>query len=216
MTKLYICSVCGHPIIADGVCNCPFCGAHMRYVNPYKSGDSKWRCTVCNNLFDKVPKICPICSASPDKFVKFDDQPSVQKLPLGKTDKANAEKALDIEVSNSTFYFCAAAKSDKDYERKLFRALGKVEFEHAEIWQTVLGQKTMPKSSDSCVAASLKNLKEAHRREDAAIKFYAKAATESENERIKLLFLALVEIEKDHLNMHEKRIGLLKRRGNGS
>ncbi|MCF7894954.1 MAG: ferritin, partial [Candidatus Omnitrophica bacterium] len=44
---------------------------------------------------------------------------------------------------------------------------------------------------------------ESHTRETKAIQFYGKAANEAENERIKNLFLALVEIEKDHLVFSE-------------
>lgn len=203
MTKLYICGVCGHAIINNGVCNCPFCGAHTRYVSEFKN-ESKWRCTVCNSLFEKVSGKCPVCGADSSKFVMIEMDESMGKLSIG--DKNNAEKALDIEVSNSTFYFCAAKKTDKEEERKLFSALGKIEFEHAEIWQRILGLKSLPKSNDGCVVSSLSNLKEAFRREDAAIKFYGQAAKSSISPRMKLLFVTLVEIESDHLAMSKSRI----------
>lgn len=207
MTKLYICGVCGKAIIGDDICNCPFCGAHKQHISEYKTSKVKWRCSVCNNFFDQVPNICPVCAADSSKFVQVTENESVSgKLELNNNDKDNAQKALDIEVSNSTFYFCAAEKSDKDEERKLFRALGKIEFEHAEIWQKILGIKELPKSSDGCAASSLTNLKEAFSREDSAIQFYAKAAESSDNPRMKMLFLALVEIENDHLDMSNKRI----------
>jgi len=207
MTKLFICGVCGKAIIGDGACNCPFCGAHKQHISEYKTSKLKWRCSVCNNFFDKVPSVCPVCSASSSKFVKVgaDGLPE-SVLELSTVDKDNAKKALAIEVSNSTFYFCAAEKSDKDEERKLFRALGKIEFEHAEIWQKTLGIKELPKSGDGCVTSSLANLKESFSREDSAIKFYAKAAESSNSPRMKMLFSTLVEIENDHLNMSSKRI----------
>ncbi|MEI6144383.1 MAG: ferritin family protein [Candidatus Berkelbacteria bacterium] len=207
MTKLFVCGVCGKEIIGDGVCNCPFCGAHKQHISEYKTNKLKWRCSVCNNFFDKVPSVCPVCSASSSKFVQVpENELADDKLVLSKTDKGNAKKAFAIEVSNSTFYFCAAEKSDKDEERKLFRALGKIEFEHAEIWQKILGIKELPKSSDGCVASSLANLKEAFSREDAAIKFYAEAAESSDSPRMKMLFSTLVEIENDHLDMSSGRI----------
>jgi len=211
MAKLYICGVCGKAIIGDGICNCPFCGAHKQHVSELRALKSKWRCTVCNNLFEKVPGKCPVCGAGSDKFVKVEQDGLAEvSIKLSQTDKDNAKKALDIEVSNSTFYFCAAKKSSQEEERKLFLALGKIEFEHAEIWQKILEIKTMPKSGDGCVVSTLANLKEAFSREDAAIKFYARAAKGSDSPRMKMLFLALVEIENDHLDMSRQRIKSLK------
>lgn len=198
--------MCGKPIISGEVCNCPFCGAHIKYISEYQGQSAKWRCTVCNHLFDEVPDICPICSASPDKFVKNTDETDSFDLELKEIDVKNAQKALDVEVSNSTFYFCAAEKSDRQSERKLFLALGDVEYQHAVIWQNILKLKEMPKSDDKCSVSSLGNLEESHRREDFAIKFYAEAAETSENARMKSLFIALVEIETDHLNMSQLRI----------
>lgn len=204
MTKLFICGVCGKPIIGSCICNCPFCGAHKQHVSEFSALKAKWRCTVCNHLFSEVPKKCPVCGAGADKFVKAESAES--DIKLSRVDKNNAKKALDIEVSNSTFYFCAAKKSSDEEERKLFLALGKIEYEHAEIWQKILEVKTVPKSNDGCAISTLKNLKEAFSREDAAIKFYAQAAETSDSPRMKMLFLALVEIENDHLDMSRSRI----------
>ena len=39
-----------------------------------------------------------------------------------------------------------------------------------------------------------------------AIGFYSKAASESENERVKQIFEAFVEVETDHLKLSEERL----------
>ena len=121
-------------------------------------------------------------------------------------DKANAEKALKVEVSNATFYFCPAEKVQDEEGKKLFKALGKVEAEHASIWKKILKLDKVPEGSDTCSDELQADLQDSHDREDRAIKFYARAASESENPRVKEIFLALVDVEKDHLKLSEDRM----------
>ncbi|MEI6498692.1 MAG: ferritin family protein [bacterium] len=209
MTKLFICGVCGRSIIEGELCNCPFCGAHKDKVYEYKASKNKWRCNVCNCEFDEKPDICPVCGAKADRIVEIHSNPNKQDTDfdnIAEVDLKNVQKALDVEVSNSTFYFSAAEKSDCVEEKYLFQSLGEVEREHAIIWQKVLNLKNLPTSDDMAHTSSLINLKESHSREDKAIKFYAEAANSSIDGRIKILFEALVEIETDHLKMSETRI----------
>lgn len=206
MTKVFICVVCGRPLIDDEKGNCPFCGAHRQYVGEYKAKKSRWKCTICQHVFDELPDSCPICGAGPNQFVEMAKTGDESQAKLAEIDIKNAQKALEVEVSNSTFYYCAAEKSDHDLERKLFLALGDVEYQHAIIWQKILDLPEMPEANDKCVSSSLENLKESHQREDTAIKFYAEAAESSQNARLKMLFKALVEIETDHLDMSQELI----------
>ena len=88
----------------------------------------------------------------------------------------------------------------------LFKALGKVEAEHASIWRKVLRLSASPSGNDACHSANVKNLNESHERETRAIAFYRQAAEESDHERLKQIFKALVEIETDHLHLSEERL----------
>lgn len=174
MVKLWRCIICGDPYIGENPPpNCPFCGAHKRYIKEAK-----------------------------DTVVEFE-------LALSEKDRLNAEHALKVEVSNSTFYFCAAEKTDDPEGRLLFKALGKVEAEHASIWKKILKLKEAPKGDDDCFKENRKNLEESHIREERAIGFYKKAAAESDHPRIKQIFEALVEIETDHLFLSEERLKLV-------
>ncbi len=99
MVKLWRCEICGDSYIGDELlANCPFCGAHRKYIKEAKKAE-----------------------------VRFD-------VELNEKDKANTEHALQVEVSNSAFYFCAAKKTDDEEGNLLFKALGKIEAEHATIW----------------------------------------------------------------------------------
>jgi len=171
MVCLWRCEICGDPYIGETPpSNCPFCGAHSRYIK---------LATLAQVTFD---------------------------VHLEPKDRENAERALSVEVSNSAFYFCAAEKTDDAEGKLLFKALGKVEAEHAAVWRKILKLASVPKGTEVCFTENRENLKESHRRETKAIEFYRKAAGEAKNLRIKEIFEALVEIETDHLHLSEERM----------
>ncbi|MEM2954977.1 MAG: ferritin family protein [Candidatus Nanoarchaeia archaeon] len=171
MVFLWRCEICGDPYIGEKPpANCPFCGAHQKYI--------------------KLAKVAK---------VTFD-------VKLNETDRKNVEYAFQIEISNSAFYFCAAEKTNDEEGKLLFKALGKVEAEHASIWKKILKLDNIPKGNENCFVENKDNLEESHRRETRAIDFYKKAAKESKNPRIKQIFEALVEIESDHLKLSEERL----------
>lgn len=171
MVKLWRCEICGDPYIGDSPpANCPFCGAHGKYIKEAKEAN-----------------------------VNFN-------LDLNEKDRANAEHALQVEVSNAAFYFCAANKTDDEEGKLLFKILGKVEAEHASIWRKVLKLESAPRGEDPCHTGNKENLEESHSRETRAIEFYRRAAKDSENPRVRQIFEALVEVETDHLKLSEERL----------
>ncbi len=171
MVKLWRCEICGDPSIGDEPpLNCPFCGAHRKYIKEAKKAK-----------------------------VDFD-------VKLNEKDKANSEKALKVEISNASFYFCAAKKTDDEEGKLLFKALGKVEAEHASVWKKILKLDKIPEGNDECHTSNKENLEDSHARETRAINFYKQAAEESANERVKQLFEAFVEVETDHLQLSEERL----------
>lgn len=167
-----------------------------------------WRCEICGDPYvgEAPPLNCPFCGAHEQYIKEAKDAEVNFDLELNETDKANAEHALQVEVSNTTFYFCAAKDTDDEEGKLLFKALGKVEAEHASIWRKVLKLNSVPSSNDSCHINNKENLQESHDREIKAIDFYRKAAQESKNQRIKQIFIALVEIETDHLKLSGERL----------
>lgn len=171
MVKLWRCEICGDPYIGDEPpANCPFCGAHRKYIKEAKEAN-----------------------------VNFN-------VELGEKDKANAEHALQVEVSNAAFYFCAAKKTDDEEGTLLFKALGKVEAEHASVWKKILKMDKIPEGNDRCHTSNKENLEDSHARETRAINFYKQAAQESANERVKQIFKAFIEVETDHLKLSEERL----------
>ncbi len=168
-----------------------------------------WRCKICGDPYIGVapPNRCPFCGAYENFMVEAKDWKETFDVELNEKDKANAEKALEVEISNAEFYFCAAGKTDDEEGKQLFKVLGKVEAEHASVWRKILKlpKEAIPKS-DECSTANQDNLKESHEREGRAIKFYMEAAKESENARVKQIFGAFVQVETDHLKLSEERM----------
>ncbi len=167
-----------------------------------------WRCEICGDPYigETPPNNCPFCGAH-GKYIKEAKDLNVNfNVELNEKDKANAEHALKVEISNAAFYFCAAEKTDDPEGKLLFKALGKVEAEHASIWKKILKLDSIPKGSESCFVRNRENLEDSHARETRAIDFYRRAQAESANERVKQIFGALVEVETDHLHLSEERL----------
>ena len=167
-----------------------------------------WRCEICGDPYigNNPPDNCPFCGAHKN-YIKVVKKANVDfNVTLNKKDKANAEHALQVEISNAAFYFCAADKTDDGEGKLLFKALGKVETEHAAIWKKILKLSSIPQGNETCHRRNRENLEESHARETRAIGFYKQAASESENTRVKEIFNALVEVETDHLKLSEERL----------
>ena len=128
-------------------------------------------------------------------------------MELNATDKANVEKALSVEISNTLFYKCSSKKVKELDGQKLFKILSKVENEHASVWKKILKlDKIKMEPPETCVEDYKADLENSHAREERAIKFYGEAAAVAENPRVKEIFQAFIEIETDHLKLSEQRL----------
>lgn len=167
-----------------------------------------WRCEICGDPYigECPPANCPFCGAKA-KYIKEAKLADVNfDVDLNEKDKANAEHALQVEISNAAFYFCAAKKTNDSEGRLLFKALGKVEAEHASVWRKILKLESIPEGNEQCHIKNEENLEDSHKRETRAIEFYRKAASESANPKVKQIFEAFVEVETDHLRLSEERL----------
>ena len=167
-----------------------------------------WRCEICGDPYigKSPPDNCPFCGVH-RRYIREAREAEVNfDVELNDKDKANAERALQVEVSNAAFYFCAAEKADDAEGRLLFKALGRVEAEHASVWTKILKLDGVPQGNETCHASNKENLEDTRARETGAIEFYRKAAVESENVKVKQIFAAFVGVERDHLRLSEERL----------
>lgn len=167
-----------------------------------------YRCRICGEVYigDEKPKQCPFCGAHDKHMILANEEDITFDVELSEGDRALAEKALEVELGNTGFYLCAAKKVD-DFEGKaMFKRLGKIEYEHAEVWGKILKKEIPPREAAAeCSGEYKEELQESHDREERAVKFYSEAAEKAENERVKEIFEAVIEIEKDHLYLSEQR-----------
>ncbi|MFH1211102.1 MAG: ferritin family protein [archaeon] len=171
-----------------------------------------WRCIICGDGYigEDKPKQCPFCGAK--YMILAKDWKPLEGLDMPIKDfteksKENVKAALQLEISNSSFYACAS-RGCRDVEGKaMFKALSKVEAEHAAIWKKVLQLSgvEIPEST-SCPSDYLGQLHESHDRESHAIESYTKFGAEAVEPRLKQLFKAVVEVETDHLGLSEERM----------
>jgi rubrerythrin len=168
-----------------------------------------WRCLICGDPYvgEAPPAQCPFCGAHRQFIAEAKDAAVSFDVTLNEKDLANAKHALNVEISNAAFYYCAADKTDDAEGKLLFKALGKVEAEHAAIWKKILKLSSIPPGTESCHTANVENLEDSHARETRAINFYGQAGREAENQRVKQIFEALVEVETDHLHLSGVRLG---------
>jgi len=167
-----------------------------------------FRCRICGDPYigEEAPKQCPFCGASQRFFVEADQwNPDEFNVKLSEISRKNLEAALKLELDNAAFYDCAknaAEKAGDHYSIAKFKALMKVEREHASAISKFLKISRPELEKQACNANPKANSKEGWEREDRAIKAYSKFRDEAAESRLKEFFGALVEIETDHLDLH--------------
>jgi len=167
-----------------------------------------FRCRICGDPYigSEAPKQCPFCGAVQRFFVEAQDwNPDEFNITLSEASKKNLEAALQLELDNAAFYDCAKNAADKagdHYSLAKFKALMKVEREHASAISKFLKISRPELEKQACNANAKANTKEGFEREDRAIKAYAKFRDEATEPRLKEFFGALVKIETDHLDLH--------------
>lgn len=171
-----------------------------------------FRCRICGDPYIgvEVPTRCPFCGAPQRFFVRADHwNPNEFNVALSDVSRKNLEAALKLELGNAAFYDCAKNAADEagdHYSFAKFKALMKVEREHASAISKFLKISQPDLEKLACNADAQANTKEGWQREDRAIKSYAKFRDETAEPRLREFFDALVEIETDHLDLHAENL----------
>jgi rubrerythrin len=167
-----------------------------------------FRCRICGDPYigSEAPAQCPFCGAAKKYFIEAQDWNADEfNVQLSEISKKNLEAALQLELDNAAFYDCAKNIADKagdHYGLAKFKALMKVEREHASAISKFLKILRPELEKQACNSDTKSNSKEGYDREERAIKAYSKFMEEATKPRLKEFFGALVEIETDHLDLH--------------
>jgi rubrerythrin len=171
-----------------------------------------FRCRICGDPYigTGIPTQCPFCGAQQGYFVEAKDwNPDEFNVTLSDVARKDLKAALQLELNNAAFYDCAKNAADKagdKYSFAKFKALMKVEREHASAISKFLRISLPELEKLICSTNSQANTKEGWERENRAIKAYAKFRDEVTESRLKEFFGALVEIETDHLDLHAETL----------
>lgn len=169
-----------------------------------------FRCRICGDpyLGSEPPSFCPFCGASQKYMVPAEDYVDRNRVPnLSPRSRENLEKALDLEVRNAGFYFCASNCAPDPLSQAMFKALARTEAEHASLICKIL-QVPKPEikpDDQACLKDPKANFGAAHGREQRAVAFYSQAAAEAVEDRVKEVFSALTEVETYHIGLSEAR-----------
>ena len=165
-------------------------------------------CEVCGDAYigsDK-PKNCPFCGAD-EQYIKNGNEadPIVTGVyDLDDITKKNLETTLALELNATALYICMAGKA-KTYEIKaMYKRLSKVEKEHASICKKILKLETIEVPERNCDEDTEENFKKTIALEKNASDLYGRFAEETENSRIKTMFIALAQVEKGHVELIER------------
>lgn len=172
-----------------------------------------FRCRICGDPYvgNTKPSNCPYCGA-PAKFIILAEN-WVEPRPIDLTEvtKKHLEGALKLEVDNVLFYRCATNATEEPMANAMFKALSRIEAEHASAICKFLRipKVVMEENPEVCVFKTPEeHLEEALRREQKAVKFYTSAAQSATEPPIKEFFEALMEAESDHISLSQLRLGI--------
>ena len=158
-----------------------------------------FRCRICGDPYigTESPSRCPFCGALTRYFIEAAKWDSSEfEVELSEKTRSNLETALELEINNTGFYECAFNKAKVkggEYYIAKFKALKKIEAEHASAICKFLKIQTPTLPDISCNIDPVANTKEGWERENRAIKSYSTFRDEAVESRMKEFFGALFE-----------------------
>jgi rubrerythrin len=160
-------------------------------------------CRICGDVYigEEIPHSCPFCGVENKFLVPPSAWDETYDLELTDVEKENVAKALEVEISNASFYKLAFETLSNKEIGLMFKGLSKVEREHASVFRKILKPNEDPKMEVSCEDDPKKCIEESSQREKNASEFYKKAMSEAINPRLKEIFGAIMKTEQDHIKL---------------
>ena len=160
-----------------------------------------YRCQICGESYlgEMTPDRCPFCGAHERYLMTAAEWMDYGAIELSEQSREDCERALELEMNNMAFYKCAAAVTENQVMQSFFKRLSKQEGEHAELIAEMMGVDEPEAPDVECSDDDYENMKEAHRRETRAIKFYQQVARRAPELRVQQVFSALTDVENEHL-----------------
>lgn len=164
-------------------------------------------CNICGEVYlgKEKPVSCPFCGVGAAQLrLAHEWEDGNIGVVLSDKSRKNLEDALQLELSNTAFYFCAADKLANKEAAKMFKGLAKVEREHASTFRKLLKLAAMPEVKEECPADPAECIEQSYQRENRAVEFYTRALAEATEPRIRQVFGAIMNVERDHIALDEE------------
>ncbi|MDF1577946.1 MAG: ferritin family protein [Desulfobulbales bacterium] len=170
-----------------------------------------FRCTICGevSLAERAPTHCPFCGAHARWIVDAHAYVEPVVPELTEISRKNLEFTYDLEINAAKIYHCIRKKSGDGLILAMFKAISKVEFEHAELVGKLIGKAPgceIPFVERLCTEERDKSLRTTEHLESDAIRHYKRFLEEATEARVREVFQALIEVESDHLELVRKNL----------
>lgn len=163
-----------------------------------------YRCLICGDTYlgtDK-PSRCPFCGAHVELIVDTAEFPAgINDVEITQQERADLEHAVGLETRNAAYY-AGMKKRDKDsLLSSAYARLSKIEAEHCEVFCKLLQVDPPADLGDpSAIGADwCEDIAFSLAAENEAADFYAEAAARATTPRIKQVFEAVSDVERDHI-----------------
>ncbi|MDR1413229.1 MAG: hypothetical protein LBJ07_04800 [Actinomycetes bacterium] len=164
-----------------------------------------WRCLICGDTYigTERPSQCPFCGSHESNIVQSDCYPlDINEVEVTDAERADIVQAMEMEIENATLYALMGAKGNhNDLLPSAYRAFKKVEMEHLEVFAKLL--KVEPPSQPEHPVALGETWSDdialSDSQEHGARDFYRVAGDRATTPRVRQVFLAISEVENDHI-----------------
>jgi rubrerythrin len=170
-----------------------------------------FRCRICGeaSVTERKPTHCPYCGAHEKWLVDAKEYIEPELPELTEISRKNLEFTFDLEVNAAKIYHCIRKKTKDEFVLAMFKAISKVEFEHAELVGKLIGKdpgEGIPFVGELCTDDRAESLHKTEVLEDNAIQHYKKFLEEATEPRVRDIFQALIDVESDHLELVKRNM----------
>jgi rubrerythrin len=176
-------------------------------MNEEKKSDTVklYICEICGDAYigEEKPKNCPFCGAKSNFIKKGQEAKPIfdQEGKISEVSRKNLMTTYDLEIKATAIYNCMSQKSQNYWQKAMYKRLAKVELEHAVIVTKLLNIDRSEIREENCSEDILENFKKTIKLEEDATILYKKFTQEAEEEKIKIFFTALAQVENDHIEL---------------
>jgi len=169
-------------------------------------------CRICGEpyLGGEAPDDCPFCGAPKCYLRPMEGFSELWKTELTEQEKKDLQETLDLEINATAYYEKITNDSEKySKQNRLFKQLTRVEKEHAEIAVKFLNIDLPEIKGEDLKGSIEKDLERTKELEKGAIEKYQGFLKNAENNKVKMLYVALIHAEEGHYEIASKELELI-------